>query len=296
MQKKVKDFDFSMLQEVVEHTAISTEQIVVNPHFALVRQGDASLFRYVLGKNEPLRINDYRLGLVVSGEACARINLMERHVQAGSVVFFAPGSIVQPLAFSENLRIRGFALFGELPFTSKQRPDICLGTVRDFQIPIDAPMQSTLCSMLDTLWLLAKAEPFVASAFRSMVAAYFNMFNHIYTVQRAQNPAPSHQADLFNRFIHLVNAECQAHHNLDYYAAHLYLTPRYLGNVVKRVSGSTAKLWIDRALATEAKIRLKHSDMPVVDIANDLCFSNAAFFCKFFRRMVGCTPLDYRYR
>ena len=126
------------------------------------------------------------------------------------------------------------------------------------------------------------------------MATYFNLFNHLYLKRQEQTPAPSHQTDIFNRFIQLVNSEYRRQHNLSYYAGRLFLTQRYLGNIVKRVSGTTAKAWIDRALLTEAKIMLCHTDMPVGDIADALHFSNPAFFCKYFRRLNGCSPLDYR--
>jgi AraC-like DNA-binding protein len=44
----------------------------------------------------------------------------------------------------------------------------------------------------------------------------------------------------------------------------------------------------------EAKLMLRHTDKLVYQIADELNFPNASFFSKYFRRMAGMTPNDYR--
>ena len=91
-----------------------------------------------------------------------------------------------------------------------------------------------------------------------------------------------------------MNSHVRKEHKLGYYADRMCLTQRYLGSVVREVSGATAKEWIDRALVTEAKVALKHSDKSVAQIAEDLYFPSPSFFSKYFRRLTGLTPAEYR--
>ena len=79
-----------------------------------------------------------------------------------------------------------------------------------------------------------------------------------------------------------------------FYAEKMCLTDRYLGTVVKAVSGQTGKEWIDRALITSAKVMLKHSDRTVVQIADELHFPTVSFFCKYFKRLTNLTPNQFR--
>lgn len=52
--------------------------------------------------------------------------------------------------------------------------------------------------------------------------------------------------------------------------------------------------WVNEAVVQEAKLMLRHTDKLVYQIADELNFPNASFFCKYFRRMTGITPNDYR--
>ena len=85
-------------------------------------------------------------------------------------------------------------------------------------------------------------------------------------------------------------------HSLSFYADKMCVTPRYLGVVIKETSGITVKEWIDRALITNAKIMLKYENIPIAQIAEDLNFPNPSFFCKFFKRITGMTPHEFRQR
>ena len=71
------------------------------------------------------------------------------------------------------------------------------------------------------------------------------------------------------------------------------LSQRYLGTVVRQTSGTTAKEWIDRALITQAKVLLHHSDKSVIQISEELNFPNPAFFSKYFKRLTGMTPKQF---
>jgi len=52
--------------------------------------------------------------------------------------------------------------------------------------------------------------------------------------------------------------------------------------------------WINQAVILEAKVLLKHSDLLVFQISDELGFPNPSFFSKFFKRMTGMTPAEYQ--
>ena len=52
---------------------------------------------------------------------------------------------------------------------------------------------------------------------------------------------------------------------------------------------------LDRGvIATRIKIELKHTDKSVAQISEDMNFPNPSFFSKYFKRLTGLTPLEYR--
>ena len=67
-----------------------------------------------------------------------------------------------------------------------------------------------------------------------------------------------------------------------------------MSTLVKQVSGKAAKQWIDDAIVARIKVELRHSDKSGAQIADELNFPNPSFFSKYFKRMTGLTPRDYR--
>ena len=104
----------------------------------------------------------------------------------------------------------------------------------------------------------------------------------------------SRQEEIFNRFIALVNEYGKRERNISFYADKLCLTPHYLSTVIRETSGQTVMQWINQAVILEAKVLLKHSDMLIFQISDELNFPNPSFFSKFFKRMTGMTPAEYQ--
>lgn len=110
----------------------------------------------------------------------------------------------------------------------------------------------------------------------------------------AEKQKRTRQEEVFNRFLELVNKYAVRERSIAFYADRLYLTPRYLSTLVRQASGRTVMDWVNEAVVQEAKLRLCHTDKLVYQIADELNFPNASFFCKYFRRMTGMTPNDFR--
>ena len=293
-KKRPERFDLSLIRDAVEQNADGALGFYFNSDFAVLHGQGAGLFHFFFRRKTPLLINDYRMGLVVKGEVCGRINLIERHIKAGMMAFVGPGSIVEPISASPDLQIKGVALFNDLPFSVGRAPALFNGSMRDYQMQVDAEQYALIEQIIESLWLMVHTHPFCREAFDAIVASLMQYYNHLYGLDVERRMSPSHGTDIFNRFIQLVNSHVRQEHKMGYYANRMCLTQRYLGSVVREVSGASAKEWIDRALVTEAKVVLKHSDKSVAQIAEDLHFPSPSFFSKYFRRLTGLTPAEYR--
>ncbi len=293
-KKRPERFDLSLIRDAVEHNADEALGFYFNSDFAVLHGQGVGLFGFFFSRKAPLLINDYRMGLVVKGEVHGRINLIERHIKAGMMAFIGPGSIVEPISVSPDLQIKGVALFRDLPFSVGRVPALFNGSVRDFRMQVDTEQRALIEQIIESLWLMVHTQPFCREAFDAIVASLMQYYNHLYGLDVERRLSPSHGTDIFNRFIQLVNSHVRQKHKIGYYADRMCLTQRYLGSVVHEVSGASAKEWIDRALVTEAKVVLKHSDKSVAQIAEDLHFPSPSFFSKYFRRLTGLTPAEYR--
>ncbi|SDL93690.1 Helix-turn-helix domain-containing protein [Catalinimonas alkaloidigena] len=74
----------------------------------------------------------------------------------------------------------------------------------------------------------------------------------------------------------------------------LYLSPRYLSDLLKQETGKTAMDLIHIALMSEAKNQLRTSEQSIAQIAYGLGFENTSYFTRLFKKQVGIKPLEYK--
>lgn len=77
-------------------------------------------------------------------------------------------------------------------------------------------------------------------------------------------------------------------------AEQLYVSPKYLSEVVKRELGCTPSEFIQHRVILYAKYLLCSTDMTVGEIAAALNFEDQSYFTRFFRKHVQQTPTEYR--
>lgn len=97
-----------------------------------------------------------------------------------------------------------------------------------------------------------------------------------------------------DQFINLVQQNFKKERFLDFYATKLEITPKHLSRTMKAFTGSTAVEWIERYVILEAKVLLKSTNMSIQQIADDLNFPSQSFFGKYFKKIVGMSPKDFR--
>jgi YesN/AraC family two-component response regulator len=104
----------------------------------------------------------------------------------------------------------------------------------------------------------------------------------------------SRQSELTNKFIELVERNYTKQRELKFYAEKLALTPKHISLVVKRSSGKSATEWIEKYVILDAITQLTSTDKSIKEIAYNLGFPSQSFFGKYFCRIVGASPAEYR--
>ena len=102
--------------------------------------------------------------------------------------------------------------------------------------------------------------------------------------------------NLFYHFMQLLASNYMIEREVAWYAQTLSLTPKYLSEVVKTVSGRTVGQWISIMVVMEIKSLLRNTDMSVKQIAQQLNFTTQSFMGRYFKNLTGLSPLDYRKR
>ena len=119
-------------------------------------------------------------------------------------------------------------------------------------------------------------------------------------LQNAQNRAilhrqtPQRVEEIFISFIRLLPRHYAQHHDIPFYASKLHITPIYLSRVVRQVTGRTVVDYINQMLLMEASFLLQTSKLSITQIADHLHFADTPSFSKFFSRLKGTSPKEYR--
>ncbi len=111
-----------------------------------------------------------------------------------------------------------------------------------------------------------------------------------------RDAVPALEQERVARWRALLEADPAARHDAAWYAEHLGCSTKTLRRAVQLATGQSLKTLLDDRLALEAKRRLVHNTEPVKRIADALGFADVSNFGKFFRRMTGSTPRDFRRR
>lgn len=105
---------------------------------------------------------------------------------------------------------------------------------------------------------------------------------------------PRHM-EVYRNFMELLHKNFAREHKLQFYADSLCITPKYLSQIIYKVSGHFAKDFINDSLVMESKAMLK-SGLSIKQICDQLNFNSTSFFGRFFKNATGCTPFEYQQR
>lgn len=109
--------------------------------------------------------------------------------------------------------------------------------------------------------------------------------------------------DVLTRFERLLDdyfagdrAQREGLPSVKYCAGELCLSPNYFGDMVKKETGKTAQEYIQLKLIDAAKERVLDPDRTISQVAYEMGFQYPQHFTRLFKKVVGCTPNEYRAR
>lgn len=100
----------------------------------------------------------------------------------------------------------------------------------------------------------------------------------------------------FLSFTDLLEEFFRTQKPIQFYADKIGITPARLNTLCRRLAGRTALQMLHERLLLEAKRNLTYTSMTISEVSFHLGFSEPAYFTRFFKRMTGQTPNDFRQR
>ena len=110
------------------------------------------------------------------------------------------------------------------------------------------------------------------------------------------NDLQGRSSELYNELLDTIVEHHREASDVRFYADLLNVSSRYLAQVTRRISGKSPKAIIDDYLIHEIELQLKSTDNTVQEIAYRFGFSSQAHFTKFFKKLKGVSPTEFRKR
>ena len=132
----------------------------------------------------------------------------------------------------------------------------------------------------------------ITSLFTFFMRIIYENTKHVLPAEKPINSIAKNS--LISRFGKLLRVHIREDHRVSYYADQLFVTPKYLTQVVKSTIGITPKDIIDRMLALESLQLLKHTNHTIQQISGQLGFPDQSYFGRFFKRMFAISPIQFR--
>lgn len=286
---------YDQIRSVFFDSDPNTANNYISHHLAIVLRSPQSIINAIT--KAPFRFDEMRLALLLEGSATSIINLHRYEIKAGDILFVSGGSIAEirktspkivAKLFSCTDELLAMAFKGDLPSMLRRRQNSFILHMKEENIRF---FETTLQLLWDTIHQEGHSPQVVFHLMGTLLYYVNGLHEHQDAEEAVVRTREQH---LFDQFITLVNRHATTEHTLDFYADKLCLSPRYLGSIIKAASGLTAKEWIDRQLLLTIQIELKHTDKPLKRIATEMNFPTMSFFGKYFKRLTGITPMQYR--
>lgn len=145
--------------------------------------------------------------------------------------------------------------------------------------------------MMQSIDLGYKKSELVALAYRSVML----MMATLRGVTAKTTQVPYNQGDVyFRQFVELIDEHIKQEHEVAFYAGKLGITGKYLSEVCKLKSGHKAKEIISSFLISKIKQEMTMTGKSIKTIAYEYGFSDQSSMGKFFAKMTGMAPGDFR--
>lgn len=251
--------------------------------------------------NKPFRIDMTMAIIYEQGSADLKINMRDYHIEAPAVLLVLNDQIYQSAGHSEDLRSKVilmsrsfsdslFANSGEiLPLKSSIMKNPVM------KIENEENVFGQFFQLLQNIAASPRQEFKIESA-RHLTLSMFYGYSHLKHEVNEVKCTNSRQEEIFTKFTELLERHHKKEREIAFYADKMCMTSKYLSQVIKDYTGKTALGIIEEYVISEAKSMLLSTTMSIQQISDELNFPSQSVFGKYFKRVAGISPSEYRNR
>lgn len=243
----------------------------------------------------------YTFTLVLNGWLSIRFDGFEITLVPGDLYVYLPGLTVSIVSSSDDYR--GICLLADerLSFDISAERDLS-GVVFRPVVELHEPkLHLPLATASSILIIMEQIRDYCFSEnkskegiMRHLYAVFLYELKNFLDLSSADATVSRRLEEQYITFLKLLPANFAQHHDIPFYADAIGITPIYLSRIVRKLSGRTVVDHINDLLMREAKMLLKFTGTSITQIADRLHFADTASFSRFFSRMAGISPRQYR--
>lgn len=246
-----------------------------------------------IGPGIPHRDDHYMFILQQKGQSVWTIDFKEWELANSTFCFVAPGQVHQSL---KNKHIEGWLIFVESELILLEHRLLLDSFMHHQQTKTVSPQHPlyTLSHILNK-FISDKETTVDSSIIHSYVYALTGLFARSFIATQQSNiNTNSHKYQLIYSFRNLIKQQFKEIKQVKDYASQLNITPLYLNEVSKEITGFIASYWIQKEILLEAQRLLFHTDLDVKEIAFVLGYDDYTYFSRFFKKNTGTTASLFR--
>ena len=241
--------------------------------------------------NEPRKVDVTTFILLDKGESRIIIEGMEYNLKAPCLAVVMPNQTYSLLETSDNLELRAIIMSNNFTvnlMSSNLNNMILENPVIDISSDIIS-FNTYYNVLLHTVRSSFKSSHLESAKHLTMSMLYF----YARKLEHLEKDKKKREI-VFDRFCDDVRKFYKINRSIPFYSGRLAVSSKYLNDIVKEKTGITANEYIDRQTIIECKALLSSTDMSILKISLMMHFPSYSVFGKFFKRMTGMTPTEYR--
>ncbi|HEY0608368.1 MAG TPA: helix-turn-helix domain-containing protein [Chitinophaga sp.] len=227
------------------------------------------------------------------GSFLLELDFTEERLSGSSLCYIAPGQVHR---YIQQRNCKGWFVFMETAFISNSYLEIFNTYLSTHQV---VPMRKdhdvfSFIPVFESI-LQHQSSPFQKPIVQSFADALAGMVAAALVQSKGSGNligGQKHQTVI--RFKQMVQTHYKELKQVQAYASQLHITPLYLNEIVKEITGFSASYWIHQEIMLEAKRLLYYTDLDVKQIAFELGYEDHAYFSRFFKKNAALTAVEFR--
>ena len=250
----------------------------------------------------PLTDCDWLIHTVCLGGHCSFIyNDRSFELKENDLAIIGQGQFLKDVVPSPDFKVTSF--YASYPFIQYSTPQNHYGVKGAMSLSFN-PIMSLNQKQLETLLLdfdsLARRiddtdNKFYIETIRSVVETTILDFYDIHARLYENNEFSVQNSELMAKFIGMLqHGSIREHRSVAWYAEQLCITPKYLTEISRKISGFTANYWITRYTCLAIAEQLRNQNLSFAQVSEMFNFSTPSYFSRYVLKNIGVKPSDFR--